>query len=254
MRQTPESHAGFRFYEELNDFLPRGQRKKDLIYSFRGNPSIKDAIEAQNIPHTEVDLILVNGNPVDFSYKLQDGDRVSVYPVFESFDIGGLKKGGSPPLRKTSFILDVHLGKLARLLRMTGFDTLYRNDLDDDEIIDTAISENRIILTRDIGILKNSRVKKGYYLRSQKPREQLKEVITRFQLQSSMRFLSRCISCNGTIAGVSRKDVEKELEPGTVSYFNRFFRCADCGKVYWEGSHFERMMDYYRNLESDLGL
>ncbi len=252
MRPSPENRAVFRFYEELNDFLPSGRRKKDNIYSFNGNPSVKDAIEAQNVPHTEVDLILVNGNPVDFGYKLRGGDRVSVYPVFESLDIGPVKGNRVKPLRETKFILDVHLGKLAKLLRMTGFDTLYRNNLEDKEIIALALAQNRIILTRDRGILKNSVVRKGYYIRSQKPEEQLKGVLARFQLHSSIKFLSRCIACNDKIEKVEKKDIAQKLKPATSKYFNRFFRCTGCGRIYWEGSHYDRMMNYYNNLKSNL--
>jgi uncharacterized protein len=250
MKPETRNRAAFRFYEELNDFLPAGQRKQDRLYFFKGNPSLKDAIEAQNIPHTEVDLVIVNGKPANINHKLKDGDKVSVYPVFESLDISRIKPG--QPLRETRFILDVHLGKLAKLLRMTGFDTCYRNDYKDDEIINTAIEEKRIIITRDKGILKNSRVDRGYYIRSYKPAEQLKEVITRFQLQTSMKFLSRCIICNGIIVTADEKEISKFLKPDTLAYFNKFYRCSNCGKVYWEGSHFERMQGYFSELKSYL--
>jgi uncharacterized protein len=249
MRPSPEKKATFRFYEELNDFLPSGERKKDRIYGFKGTPSVKDAIEAQNIPHTEVDLILVNGYPVKFTHKLKNGDHVSVYPVFESFDISAVRQEPGEPLRKPSFILDVHLGKLTRLLRMTGFDSYYRNDLDDSEIIVRAEAENRIILTRDLGILKNSRVTKGYYIRSQIPGEQLKEVINRFQLRSIINFFRRCMECNGEITETAKADIENDLKPGTRNFYEKFFRCRQCGKIYWEGSHFERMRDLYGDLQ-----
>ena len=254
MKPAPENSAVFRFYEELNDFLPSRHKKQYKVFFFKGTPSIKDAIEAQNVPHTEVDLILVNGNPADFNYKLQSGDRVSIYPVFESFDIGPVKRCTGEPLRETKFILDVHLGKLAKLLRMTGFDTLYRNDFEDNEIIKEAMAQNRIILTRDRGILKNSLVKKGYYIRSQKPKEQLKEVINRFQLHSAIRFLCRCIACNSIIQEVEKKDVRKNLKRGTMIHFEKFFKCDSCGRIYWEGSHYDRMVNYYKELRSELGL
>ena len=254
MRPAPGKKAIFRFYEELNDFIPARERKRDRVYIFNGNPSVKDAIEAQNVPHTEVDLVLINGHPASFSHRLHDGDRVSVYPVFESFDIGAVKKDPAGPARQSRFILDVHLGKLAKLLRMSGFDTCYRNDLDDDEIIDRGEKENRIIITRDIGILKNNWVQKGYYVRSQNPREQLKEVIIRFQLQSSIRFLSRCMECNGLITKTEKKEVEKDLNTGTRNYFEKFFRCSNCRKIYWEGSHFERMQAFLRDLRESLDI
>ncbi|MFW5707307.1 MAG: Mut7-C RNAse domain-containing protein [Bacteroidota bacterium] len=152
------------------------------------------------------------------------------------------------------FILDVHLGKLARLLRMTGFDTLYRNDLEDQEIISIAESDNRIVLTRDRGILKNKRVKRGHFVNSPYAKEQLREIISTFQLGDSINFLSRCIACNGTIEKVEKEDILEELKPGTSRYFNEFFRCRDCGKIYWEGSHFERMMDFYEKIKEEMGL
>jgi uncharacterized protein len=152
------------------------------------------------------------------------------------------------------FILDVHLGKLARLLRMTGFDTLYRNDLDDPEIIQIAEDENRIVLTRDRGILKNKRVKRGHFVEARYAKEQLREIIDVFGLKNQISFLSRCIACNGTIEEVSKEEIEKDLKPGTNQYFNEFFRCRNCGKVYWEGSHFDRMMSFYEEMKEELGI
>ncbi len=177
--------VAFRFYEELNDFLPFKYRKKRFEYNIATNTSVKDAIESLGVPHTEIDLILVNSNSVDFSCNLKEGDHVSVYPKFESFDIAELTKIRSEPLRKIKFILDVHLGKLAKYLRLLGFDTLYHNNLDDPEIIEIAKTEKRIILTRDLGILKNNKVTHGYWLRSQDSKEQLKEVIQRFDLKKN---------------------------------------------------------------------
>ncbi len=252
MDNQNKKQAEFRFYEELNDFLPDAKKKRSFIYHFNGNPSIKDAIEAHNVPHIEVDLIVVNGNTVGFDYLLQEGDRVAVYPVFESFDISGIKPSNNPPLRTVKFVNDVHLGKLTRLLRMIGFDTLYRNDLEDAEIIDIAINQHRIILTRDLGILKNKKVKKGYYIRSQQPKEQLKEVISRFQLQKRLKFLSRCIICNGIIRKTDKNSIESYLKPGTNKYFNDFYRCSGCGKIYWEGSHFNKMKNFFQNLKKEI--
>src|SRR5262249_52305094 len=131
--------ASFRLYAELNDFLPPAQRQIPFVYCFNGMPTIKEAIEAVGVPHTEVDLILVNGVSVAFDYRLRDGDSVAVYPVFESFDIAPLLRLRPQPLRETKFILDVHLGKLAKYLRLLGFDTLYRNDYQDPDIIAIAL-------------------------------------------------------------------------------------------------------------------
>ena len=119
------NRAHFRFYEELNEFLPHHKRKTEFVYHFHGAPSVKDAVEAIGVPHVEVDIILVNGISVSFSRKLSDGDRISVYPVFESFDVSAVTHLRARPLREPRFILDVHLGRLAKYLRLCGFDTLF---------------------------------------------------------------------------------------------------------------------------------
>ena len=145
----PEYTAEFRFYALLNDFLPPAQRKRTMHYRFSGHPGIKDPIEVFGIPHTEVELIIVNGQSVGFDYQLQAGDRVAVYPVFKSLDINPLVRLREKPLRDPRFILDVNLGKLAKRMRLLGFDSLYRNDYNDAEIVNFAVNEQRIVLTRD---------------------------------------------------------------------------------------------------------
>src|ERR1035437_623673 len=174
------NQASFRFYEELNDFLPASKKKVSFIRTFEGNPSVKDIIESLGVPHVEIDLILVNGVSVDFKYILHDQDMVSVYPVFETIDLSNVTHLRSKPLRETKFVLDVHLGKLAKYLRMLGFDTRYENDNDDPEIIRISLTEHRIILTRDIGLLKVKTVSHAYYIRSQHPKGQLSEVLKHF--------------------------------------------------------------------------
>lgn len=240
----PLKHAEFRFYEELNDFLPPEKRKRSFRYSFRGTPSVKDAIEALGVPHTEVDLILVNGESVGFDYLLKGGERVAVYPAFESLDISSLTRLRPQPLRRPRFVLDVHLGKLARLLRMLGFDTLYRNDYSDPEIIYISLREKRIILTRDRALLKHRAITHGYWVRSTHPREQLQEVLHRFDLFSRIRPFHRCMVCNGLIEEVSKSEVLDQLEPKTRRYYDEFYRCTGCGKIYWKGSHYTGMVEY----------
>jgi len=239
-----------RFYEELNDFLHRQKRKTTFEHSFTGNPSVKDVVESLGVPHTEIDLILVNGESVTFNYKPAENDLISVYPVFESLNISYITHLRPKPLRKTKFILDVHLGKLARYLRMLGFDTLYENNYPDPQIIDIAKNEKRIILTRDVGILKNSAVTHGYWIRSQNPKEQLKEVITRLDLSVNIKPLFRCMECNGIIEQVDKKEIIDQLKPKTKKYFNEFFQCTQCKKVYWEGSHYEKMINSIKALHT----
>ena len=239
-----ENIAQFRFYEELNDLLPHAKQKVAFPYQFKGTPSIKDAVEAIGVPHTEVDLILVNGNSVGFDYQLQPGDRVSVYPVFESLDIAAVTNLRPNPLRQPKFILDVHLGKLARLLRMLGFDSLYRNDFHDHQMVELAQQEMRIILTRDRGLLKNKTVTHGYWIRSHQPDEQVREVVRRFDLGGQIRAFSRCRVCNGRIEIVDRTQIEHLLLPKTSRYYDEFHVCVGCGRVYWKGSHYQRMKTY----------
>jgi uncharacterized protein with PIN domain len=241
--------ATFRFYEELNDFLPANKKKVEFLYQFAGNPSVKDIIEAIGVPHVEIDLILVNGVSVDFKYILKDKDRVSVYPVFETIGISGVTHLRDKPLRETKFILDVHLGKLAKYLRMLGFDTLYRNDNDDPEIICISLAENRIILTRDIGLLKVKSVTHAYFVRSQHPKEQIKEILKYFDLYQSIDPFNRCIKCNGQLEPVEKEKIIQQLEPLTIKYFNSFYRCNNCQCIFWEGSHFEHMQSFIQTIQ-----
>jgi len=233
--------AEFRFYEELNDFLPAAKRKVTFPYYFSGNPSLKDAIEALGVPHTEVDFILVNGESKKFNYQLVNLDRVAVYPVFESFDITSVTHLRKKPLRRTKFILDVHLGKLARYLRLLGFDTLYRNDYQDQKIIQLALQKHRIILTRDIGLLKNKKVSRGYWLRTTAPKEQLREILLRFDLLNTIKPFTRCLECNGKIILTSKRSAAKRLNIATHRYYKKFFRCQACKKIYWQGSHYQKL-------------
>lgn len=244
-----EKTAWFRFYAELNDFLDPEKRQKEFLYRFNGSPAVKDAIEALGVPHPEVDVILANGSSVGFDYLLQVSDRVSVYPVFESLDISPLIRLRERPLRKTAFILDVHLGKLARLFRMLGFDTLYRNDYDDPEIIRVALKKRRIILTRDRGLLKNSLVTHGYWIRAQEPMEQAREVLERFDLFSQIRPFKRCLACNGEIKKVPKEKVLDRLPPKTKTSYDDFRICSGCGKIYWQGSHYRAMMNVIDRLK-----
>jgi len=231
-----------RFYEELNDFLPEERRKKLFEHEIVGNPSVKDVIESLGVPHTEVDLILVDEKSVDFTHQIHGEERVSVYPTFELLDIKPVTKLRPKPLREPKFLLDVHLGKLARYLRMLGFDTLYETDLDDPEIIDLLKQETRILLTRDIGLLKNKIVTHGRWLRETDPKLQMREILNHFDLYSCISPLTRCIECNGDIVSVSKKKILDKLPPKTKEFFNEFFQCQKCLNVYWRGSHYEDML------------
>lgn len=235
--------AYFRFYEELNDFLPPGQHKQTLPYRFAGHPAIKDPIEVFGVPHTEVELIIVNGEPVGFDYHLQPQDRIAVYPVFESFDITSLVRLREKPLRRTAFVVDANLGKLARHLRLLGFDALYSNAFNDSEIAQISADAHRIVLTRDRRLLHRKLITHGYWVRSVHVEEQISEVMQRFNLEALIEPFNRCVACNGEIRPVAKRKILHRLEPLTIKYYDEFYQCQQCGKIYWEGSHFNGIQE-----------
>jgi uncharacterized protein with PIN domain len=242
------SSAHFRFYAELNHFLPSGRRQVEFSYTFQGRPAIKDAIEALGVPHTEVELILINGEPASFARPLADGDRVSVYPVFESLDISQLARLRPRPLRRTRFVLDTHLGKLATYLRLLGFDTLYRNDYSDEALAQIASQERRILLTRDLGLLKRRLVTHGYFVRETNPARQVAEVLRRFDLCAAVVPFARCLRCNGRLRPASREEVAERLAGEISRYPEEFRQCESCGHVYWQGSHYRRMVGFIEQV------
>ena len=234
--------VSLRFYEELNDFLPANRRKREFTIDWRPQNSVKDMIESVGVPHTEIDLILVNGQSVDFSYLVQPDDRISIYPVFEALDIRDVTRLRPEPLRQTRFVLDTHLGKLARYLRLLGFDTLYDNDCDDATLAATAGSgDKRILLTRDHGLLMRKQVTHGYFVRNVKPEAQVREVLARFQLQRDARPFTRCTQCNTPVSSVEKEKVLERLPPAVARRFDPYWYCEGCQRVYWQGSHYDRM-------------
>lgn len=237
-----------RFYEELNDFLPKERRKKRFAHQFIDRTSIKDLIESLGVPHTEVDLILVNGKSVNFRYLINDGDDISVYPVFESLDISDVQNLRPKPLRKPKFICDVHLGRLARYLRMMGFDVLYKNDFKDDEIVRVSLKERRAILTRDSGILKRKEVTHGYWIRSAKAEAQAKEILERFHLYNEIKEFSRCLECNALLKPVKKETIVSKLPVKVAKSQNEFCICSSCKKIYWKGTHHQKMRLFIRGL------
>ena len=244
--------ARFRFYEELNDFLAPDRRKREFEAPFARAATVKNAIEALGVPHTEVELILVNGMSVDFSHRLVDGDRVSVYPMFEAFDIASLLRVRSRPLRATRFIADSHLGRLARLLRMAGFDTLHENRAADETIRHLARAEERIVLTRDRALLMCGSVTHGCYVHALEPRSQFREVVQRLQLGSSVRPFTLCLDCNRPLEPITAGAARDRVPPTIAATYERFSACPDCRNVYWEGSHWQRMrMLLHDTLDAD---
>lgn len=244
--------AYFRFYEELNDFLPEEKRKIRFAYDFTGIPSVKDIIEALGVPHTEVDLILVNGISVNFSFRINDNDDISVYPVFETFDITLVQHLRPEPLRNPAFILDVHLGSLAKYMRMTGLDAFYNNSYNADEIVDISLRQNRAILTSDRKILKRNDVTHGYWVRNKNTTEQLREIIMHFHLEGKLNPFIRCIMCNQLLLEIKKEEVINEIPPKVNLWAEEFKKCPACGKVYWKGSHYSRMKEFIDEFKKSL--
>lgn len=244
------ARATFRFYAELNDHLPPGQQHETLEKCFYVPSTVKDMIESFGVPHAEVEFILVNGTSVDFSYLVADGDRVSVYPMFESVDMTPELRVRREPLREPKFILDVHLGKLAAYLRMLGFDTFYRNCLADSELARLSREQRRILLTRDRGLLKHNAVTHGYWLRETDSRRQAAEVIRRFDLARRTRPFTRCMACNGELCAATKTEVLHVIPQRTAELYDEYQRCSECGRAYWRGSHHARMLRWIEELTS----
>jgi len=237
MAEAELPSVSVRFYAELNDHLPREDRQRERPFRFVGRNTAKDAIEAFGVPHVEVDLIVVNGRSVDFAYRLRDGDRISVYPVFESLDLSPLVRLQDRPLRNPCFVADVHLRKLARWLRLLGFDTAYSDTATDAALAASCGTGGRILLTRDRELLKRRAVTHGYWVRNTDPVEQTIEVMRRFDLAGNSARYTRCATCNEAIIAVDKADVATLIPPRTAAWLDEYFRCTGCGKLYWRGTH-----------------
>lgn len=244
------SRAVLRFYAELCDFLPPEKKQTAFSHVFFGQPTVKDMIESLGVPHTEVDLILANDLSVDFIYRVKNGDRISVYPMFEAFNISPVLKVRPDPLRETRFVLDTHLGKLARYLRMLGFDTLYRNDYTDDILAHISSTNRRILLTRDRGLLKRSIVTHGYLVRNEQARAQLKEVLQRFDLLNAITPFNRCMRCNATLESVNFEKVKENVPPRVRQNISEYKQCRSCEQVYWKGTHYRKMVEFINGIRS----
>ena len=232
--------AEFRFYGELNNFIEPARRGQTRPCAFDGAPSVKDAIEAMGVPHTEVDLILADDQAVDFSFHLRDGCRVAVYPHFFTPCMAPEGRLHRPPACPICFVLDGHLGKLARLLRLAGYDALYRNHCDDAELASISAEQKRVLLTRDRGLLMRRCVQQGCFVHATDPVAQLREVMRRYELNTA-RALTRCMVCNGLMAPVEKTRIMDRLPDNTRKNCSVFFKCSGCGKIYWEGSHYARL-------------
>lgn len=242
-----------RVYAGLNDFLPPELRGLTVRRPFRGHQTVKDVLEAMGVPHTEVDLIVVNGSAQGFGHRPDAGARIAAYPAFEALDIGATARLRPVPLRDPRLVVDVNLGRLARLLRLLGFDVWWSNDADDQTLAEISGEEKRILLTRDRGLLKRRAITRGLFVRSADPEEQALEVLRRLDLRQRLAPLTRCMRCNGALAAVDKDEVADRLEPLTRRYYDDFSRCTQCGRIYWPGSHYAKLTRLVEGLRGRLG-
>jgi uncharacterized protein with PIN domain len=246
--------AFFRFYGALNDFLPPARRQLTQVCSFTSPASIKDSIEALGVPHPEVDRLSVNGELVDFRYLVRDGDRVAVFPPFHVLDLGGDGRLVPTMPDEIRFVADVHLGRLAAYLRLAGFDTEYRTDASDEALAAASAAENRVLLTRDVNLLKRSVVTRGYFVRNTQPARQVIEVLRRFECVAAARPFTRCPRCNGLLKAIDKALVLDRVPPRTrecqdvfsqcTACTDVFSQCTACTAVYWQGSHYDRIRQF----------
>ncbi|HST30730.1 MAG TPA: Mut7-C RNAse domain-containing protein [Chthoniobacterales bacterium] len=226
------------FHGDLPFFL--GSKRDTVDRRLKERTSVKDIIEACRVPHTEVDLILVNDQPVSFSYVVGSEATIEVIPIdlkaFTSFRGNRLQVRG---IRK--FVADGHLGKLVRDLRLLGIDILYDRDAEDRQLVEVATDQERALLTRDRPLLMHAALRHGYYLRSQNPLRQAIEVLRRFDLVTALAPFSRCLRCNAPLESAEKEKIISQLEPLTKIYYHQFRRCSGCDQVYWPGSHFEKL-------------
>lgn len=232
--------ASFRFYGELNDFLAPNRRRREITLRCAERATAKHMVEALGVPHTEVGRIDVNGVPAGLDHLLEDGDIVAVHPV-AVHDGSAQAAPRHESARTPWFVADAHLGGLARYLRMAGFDTLYSNELTDDTVEALALDENRTILTRDRELLKRRTITQGCYVRATKPEEQFREVVARLDLSPLAKPFTLCLHCNAPLRAVPKAEVADRLPDAVRATHDAFSQCDRCGRIYWKGSHYQRM-------------
>src|ERR1051325_678576 len=242
----------FRFYAQLNDFLPHALRHGRFAQPMRAAAPVKDVIESLGVPHPEVDVITVNGEAADFAYRLREEDHVCVYPVFRRLDLGNVARVGGDPPPPVRLSLDIHLRKLASLLRLAGFDAVLLTD--DAEVAAVSAREDRVALTRDVGLLKRSVIQYGRWIRNTDAEQQLVEVLDRFGIVDEMHPFARCMECNTPVVHVDIASIADRLPADRSEAFTEFRRCPGCERVYWQGLHYVRLVDLLERARQRCGI
>ena len=226
---------------DLQDLLRHGHPGEPIEYPLERRASIKDVVESLGIPHTEVGEILTDGRAADFSCIPEAGQAIRISAITAPFDVTRPSLLRPDPLPAVRFVVDVNVGRLAALLRLTGFDAAYHNDLGDNRIADLAHRENRVVLSKDRTLLKRSKIQFGRLVRAIHPEQQLIETLRFFGLTGPYRLFSRCLLCNQPLQAVAKTEIIHRLEPKTKKYFDTFKHCPDCDRIYWRGSHCDAM-------------
>lgn len=238
------AHITLIFHGNLQELLtrkPAGNAKAEVVHILERRASVKDVVESFGVPHPEIKQLQANGRMIGFDYIVSDRDRIEVWPLSLPCDVFTANILRPEPLTGISFVVDANVGKLAALLRMAGFDTLYRHDFSDGDLARTAAVEKRILLTRDRNLLKRKNVVFGHLVREMKPWQQLQEVVCLYQLADMLQPFCRCLRCNTLLVPVAKENIIHRLEPLTIKYYDSFQLCMICDKVYWPGSHRQTM-------------
>ncbi len=228
-------HLTLRFHAELEDFLPASRRGKPLSIVFRGPQTLKHLVAAAGVPPVEVGLVRLGDARFPWGQVPPDGAHLEAFPKKP-------RERWPQAQPRPRFALDGHLGRLASYLRLLGFDTWYRNQVEDADLAALAAAEERVVLTRDQDLLKRRIVQYGYWVRSLEPQEQVAEVLARFDIAALAQPFTRCPRCNGLLRPAPKAEVWAQLEPLTRRYYHTFYRCEACGQVYWRGSHFDKIL------------
>lgn len=239
------------FHGRLVYYLKRDRQSTGLVYALSESTAVKHAIEALGAPHTEVECILANGQPVGFSYILQGGEHVDVYPLLPSEVIDPVRL--RPPLPfPARFVADNHLGRLVTYLRLLGIDVLHPKHLGDAELAELAAGQGRALLSRDRRLLMRKIVIYGFCLQTRDPRRQLFDVLDRYRLHQAIYPWKRCLRCNGQLVRVAKDEIVQRLEPKTKKYYHEFHMCQECRQIYWKGSHYRPLYAFVEGVLDDL--
>ncbi len=236
------------FNRELNQFLSREKRHQIYQVISHDARTIKDLIEAEGIPHTEVDIIKVNGDVVDFHYQIKSGDQIEIFQLITPKNLDMIVRLGRPPLPHLRFVADVNLGKLTKHLRMLGIDCSFAPHWNDLDLAHVSVAEERILLTRDRGLLKRKIIHHGIYIHSSEPAHQIEELVKRINITEFIKPFTRCLACNGLLMAVEKKEIQSRVPDETYRHINEFYGCDQCDKIYWQGAHWQRLHEMTQTL------